>query len=169
MTDHALQYADLSSLGGLKLPNYSGSSSLLAEVSKSLRKRVVNFTVSADPPLWVPPVIERLNEFGALAPNWDTYGGVPVSESNARHALDFLTRVMGPNTPLPWIAPLGSGGLQLDWTGEGVDVEVVIDGSDSSALITVDGDEQDLPLGHGIVVFPTLVPRLSHNEALTAP
>lgn len=167
MSDYALEYADLSSLGGLRLPHYSGSSSLLAEVRRSLPKRVVNLPDSADLPLWVPPVIERINEFGALAPNWDTYGGVPVSEANARHAVDFLTRVMGPNTPLPWIAPLGSGGLQLDWAGEGVDVEVVIDGSDSSALITVDDDEQELSLGYAIVLLPTLAPRLSDNEALT--
>ena len=168
MSEYALEHADLSSLGGLKLPHYSGSSSLLAEASRSLRKRVVDLVISADLPLWVPPVIERINEFGALAPNWDTYGGVPVSKANARHALDFLARVMGPDTPLPWIAPLGKGGLQLDWAGDGVELEIVIDGWDSSALIAVDDDEHEVRLGRAIVLFPTLAPRLSDNEALRA-
>ncbi len=168
MSEYALEHADLSSLGGLKLSHYSGSSSLLAEASRSLRKRVVDLVVLADLPLWVPPVIERINEFGALAQDWDTYGGLPVSKANARHALDFLARVMGPSTPLPWIAPLGTGGLQLDWGGEGVELEVVIDGSDSSALIAVDDDEQEVPLGRAIVLFPELAPRLSDNKALRA-
>lgn len=167
MSDHALQYADLSSLGGLELPHYSGSSSLLVELWRSLSKHVVSLPDSADLPLWVPPVIERINEFGALAPNWDTYGGVPVSESNARSAVDFLKRVMGAHTPLPWIAPLGTGGLQLDWAGEGVEVEVVIDGNASSSLITLDGVERELSLGYAIVEFPILAPRLSDNESLT--
>lgn len=168
MSDYALQYGDLSSLGGLRLPHYSGSSSLLVEGWRSLSNRVVKVLDPAELPPWVPPVVERINEFGALPPNWDTYGGAPASESNARHALDFLMRVMGADTPLPWIAPLGSGGLQLDWAGEGVEVEVVIDDRDSSALITVDDEEQELSLGYAIAVFPTLAPRLSDNEALTA-
>lgn len=168
MTEHAVEYPDLSSLGGLKLPQYSGSSSLLAELRRGLRNRVVNLASSADWPLWVPPVIDRMNEFGALARNWDTYGGVPLSEANARRALDFLTGVMGPTTPVPWIAPLGSGGLQLDWAGDGVEVEVVIDGSASGALITLDDDEREVTLGDAIVLLQTLASRLRDTEAFAA-
>jgi len=39
-----------------------------------------------------------------------------------------LARVVRPGTPAPFVAPLASGGLQLEWHRNGWDLEIEIEG-----------------------------------------
>lgn len=64
---------------------------------------------------WEPDALLRLWVQQSLPDNWDTYGGIAVTEDHARRAWQFLSRVMRPALPLPSFVPLGDGGIQLEW------------------------------------------------------
>lgn len=165
MTDVALEYADLASLGNVWMPQYVRnpsplSSSTLSEMRQNILKSII-VKVSAPPadPSWLMALIARINELRKLPPNWDTYGGVAVTEANARTALWFIEQVVD-LAPGPWIAPLGGGGIQLDWNGDDVDIEVVIDGTQSSALIVRGDGEAEVGLAEAVTVVRELSDRL---------
>jgi hypothetical protein len=83
---------------------------------------------------WEPDALLRLAQQRSLQDNWDTYGGIAVTEEHARRAWQFLSRAMRPGLPLPSFIPLGDGGVQLEWdnghsqlsytTEEGSDPEI---------------------------------------------
>lgn len=77
---------------------------------------------------WVPVIRKRLNELNALAPNWDSYGGVPLGVEAARGAFELLQLVMEDDSPIPWIVPTSGGGLQIEWNVSDdcfIEVEVI--------------------------------------------
>src|SRR4051794_17214901 len=59
-----------------------------------------------DLPAWVEPVLDRLVPLADLRPNWDSYGGQPLSRRHGRAALRFLAAVMSDGVPIPDIVPL---------------------------------------------------------------
>lgn len=86
------------------------------------------FRVIARPilPSWVPPVVRQLDMFLDLPHNWDSYGAPPPDPRLGFSALRLLVRVMHDNTPAPAIVPLSTGGLQLEWHQQGIDLEIEI-------------------------------------------
>lgn len=84
-----------------------------------------SLSASYGPPAWIATVAQHLGDVLALPPNWDSYGSRTPQVPAALEALNFLLRVMGPNTPLPAVVPLSDGGIQLEWHRRGLDVEAI--------------------------------------------
>jgi hypothetical protein len=88
--------------------------------------------------------LARIASLRKLPDNWDTYGGVPVTDQTAARASEILrwlatvarqpdyTRVRPHG-----IAPLASGGLQLEWRGKRgeLTIEIYPDGRRGSYTV----------------------------------
>ena len=105
-----------------------------------------------------------------LPPNWDSYGAGAIDPNVVHDAMNYINGLLGPTSPAPRVIPLSSGGLQVEWHRNGVDLEVVFDRGEApffyfralrenptggailrSFLYSVNGDEFDVghchPLG----------------------
>jgi hypothetical protein len=79
---------------------------------------------------WVRPVAKKLDELLSLPQNWDSYGAPKIADSVVPTVIGLLQDVMLPTTPIPQIFPTSSGGVQLEWHQNGVDLEIEIDPHD---------------------------------------
>jgi len=59
--------------------------------------------------------LARIYELTNLQPNWDSYGGLGVHPSAARHTVRLLAAIFQNDVPPPAIVPTSQGGLQLEW------------------------------------------------------
>jgi hypothetical protein len=93
----------------------------------------------------------RLDELAALPDDWDSYGAPPLSATAIRHARGTLLALteqpdlLGVSGVNPaHIAPLPSGGVQLEWTGPRAEIEVEIapDGKLDCLLIERSGEQR---------------------------
>ena len=68
----------------------------------------------------VDAVENRLTHLASLRDDWNSYGARPITEEAIRQARELL-KAMADSTPgdvpIPFIAPLPSGGLQIEWSG----------------------------------------------------
>ncbi len=86
----------------------------------------------------------RLTEFAAFEEDWDSYGALPISDraiDSARQLLLRLPRRLGEiGDAGPYaLAPLASGGIQLEWRGNRRALEIEIDpGGRLSSLLAED-------------------------------
>jgi hypothetical protein len=69
-----------------------------------------------------------LAELRRLPAGWDGHGGNPISRTVVDYACALLPRLVRPGVPPPFIAPIPSGGLQLEWHRNGWDLEIEISG-----------------------------------------
>jgi len=80
-------------------------------------------------------VTDKLNSFADLPPNWDSYGSVPISldiRDRAKATMKDILDIGGENMPLPFIAPMGDGGVEFEWqleTGHELMLTIPPDGS----------------------------------------
>ena len=88
---------------------------------------------------------ERLDALGALADNWDSYGGAPPTSISLQVARSLLSRLgqrhripLGRDVNPYHIAPLPSGGVQLEWTGALKDIEVEVGPGGGLAFLLID-------------------------------
>ena len=79
-------------------------------------------------PRWEAQTAERLRRLMELPPGWDSYGASPVDGSIVGYTQQILSRVMDEATPLPQIVPTSTGGIQLEWHQQGIDLEVEVTG-----------------------------------------
>jgi hypothetical protein len=163
MTTFALPADSLLSSRDLKIPAYPEPSgfSLRGLFGLVVPQRWVRVTWhAARDPSWFSPTVLRLAELASLPDNWDSYGGRQLSPRNFQMALAFLADVLADDTELPWVVPLPSGGVQLEWHKPGLDVEVIIDDDDSSVLLIEDEVERELSLVDSIGPLRRLMRRL---------
>lgn len=119
-----------------------------SESSVASSKPSVRFKVPAHP---LSAARSLLQQFESLEPNWDSYGGEPISPVAIRRAHSFLDVVdrelaarHGERIRPFHVSPVGDGGVQLEWRGRGGELEVEIgpDGSHAALLVTKrDGHE----------------------------
>lgn len=135
-------------------------------------KSVVTATTSTD----FQHDLDRITSLRDLPENWDTYGGVPPTRDAAARASVLLYELAGAFRNEPYatvrphgIAPLVSGGVNLEWRGPngemtieiypdgrlGLFVEATEDGE------TVERDEED----PSMATFYTSVSRIPANDA----
>ncbi|MGH9199463.1 MAG: hypothetical protein ACRD1T_27495, partial [Acidimicrobiia bacterium] len=74
-------------------------------------KRPGIHVAGATEPAWWDAVERRLEGLMQLGPNWDSRGSRPANLGDVFAAVQFLTEVMRPETAVPWIGPLSSGGI----------------------------------------------------------
>lgn len=87
---------------------------------------------------------QRLDELAALPDDWDSYGAPPPSATAIRQARGTLLALteqpdlLGvPGVNPAHIAPLPSGGVQLEWTGPRAEIEVEIDPEGKLAYLLI--------------------------------
>ena len=66
---------------------------------------------------------ERLAELATIQPNWDSYGGYPITEAAIQAARSILK-----DKPTLYIYPTARGGIQLEWD-DNTEVRIDPDGS----------------------------------------
>jgi hypothetical protein len=75
---------------------------------------------------WLATVVERLNDVVRLEPGWDGETASSPTREAALASLRALFEVMWQDSPAPAIIPMYDGGLQLEWHGQGLDVELSV-------------------------------------------
>ena len=87
-------------------------------------------------------IAAKLNAFLALPPGWNSYGASPIREESVETTWRLLSCVLEPRMPLPYVVPLPTGGVQLEWHTERIDLEIEIEGPDRMAVYYQLGEEE---------------------------
>jgi len=66
-------------------------------------------------PNWFDNIDDQLQEFLSLEPNWDSYGAEPIDEDITKKTLELILLITEENTPEPFVAPVPSGGIDIEW------------------------------------------------------
>ena len=67
------------------------------------------------------PVFQRIGKLARLPENWDSYGARPVCKDSISRGVILLKELIelrsttGFEIPVPFVAPLSSGGIQIEW------------------------------------------------------
>jgi hypothetical protein len=112
---------------------------------------------------WVDPVIASLSALAQLPENWDGRGSRAINYDDVVDAVEYLQRVMRDDTRAPSIGPLNSGGLELSWLVDGLEVEAVFDRqrNDRMLLVTAGANESEEPIESSELLFAGIVDRLA--------
>lgn len=81
-----------------------------------------NFDISR--PKWIRSLERTLDTFRTLQAGWDSYGGLPINEGAIEHAKQFLNNTLFSTLDKPFITPTSNGGVQVEWTRNGKDLEI---------------------------------------------
>jgi hypothetical protein len=139
-------------------------------VSDGTTDEVVPSTGTAPPGGWIEPVLNGLNGLLSLRSNWDTHGAVQIDPRHAAEALQFLYGTMRASTPVPAMVPTANGGIQLEWHQAGLDVEILLAGTEEDGLYVRDlasGEEWEGPARDGFKQFD-LARRLGEVATIAA-
>ena len=82
---------------------------------------------SATVPAWVDGSVQSIGKLMVLPTNWDLHGAPPVQFSAVQTAMDTLSLFMNPATRSPQWTPTLSGGIQLDWHQNALDLEITFE------------------------------------------
>ncbi len=91
---------------------------------------------------WLRPAFERMLEFLSLEENWNGYGERPVQEDAVERAVNVLNKIC-PNGPSPVVVPTAEGGLQLEWSSGGLEIEVEIPPSGPALIFILEPSGQE--------------------------
>lgn len=99
---------------------------------------------AAPTPAWMPEVKNRIASFTKLGPNWNSYGAPKIERNAMLLSIALLNLIADASTPAPSVVPTVSGGVQLEWHQNGVDLEIEILGSGNVAVFHSDarGDDE---------------------------
>jgi hypothetical protein len=78
------------------------------------------------PGTWRPEVEVKLAELLALPAGWNSYAAAPIAPEATQRALALLDAAMPFNGQLPSLVPLSSGGVQIEWHVNGLDIEIEV-------------------------------------------
>lgn len=115
-------------------------------------------------PAWLEPTLRVLEQLLWLAPNWDSYGALPVDVRHALAALELLAAIMRDDAPIPIIGPTNRGGIQIEWHERGIDLEIEtlsVHMLRASFEDSVTGTEWDRELGADLNVLTESIALLS--------
>jgi hypothetical protein len=101
-------------------------SAISAEWQTSSREAAATAFSAVD--AWPDSIGDRLFQLLRLPVGWDGHGARPPSRTIVDYACYLLARLTRPGVPPPFVAPLSSGGLQLEWHRKGWDLEIEIEG-----------------------------------------
>jgi len=80
-----------------------------------------NFDINS--PRWIRNLESKLDTFRTLQSNWDSYGAYPIDEGALENAKQFLNSTLFASLDKPLIAPTSSGGVHVEWEGNGKALE----------------------------------------------
>ncbi len=78
-------------------------------------------------PGWFDSLMQGFVDLLTLAENWNSYEAGRIDSGLVREAMNQMNDLLGPENLAPHVVPLSSGGLQLEWHRNGVDLEIVYD------------------------------------------
>jgi len=78
-------------------------------------------------PGWFDPIMQGFVDVLTLPPDWNSYGAGAIDPKIVLYAMTFMNGLLVPSTPAPRVVPLSSGGLQVEWHRQGLDLEIVFD------------------------------------------
>ncbi len=97
-----------------------------------LRPSAQGVEVIKIPPRWTWQVepVKRVLECLNLGNNWDSYGGKIVRLEIADAVIDFIDRMPQNASMIPRVVPLSTGGIQLEFSrgGKELEIEFIPDG-----------------------------------------
>ena len=108
----------------------------------------------------------RLTELADLEQDWDGYGAMamsPVALNVASHLIDNL---LGLPLPPPELVPVPNGGVQLEWDGETVEVDLEIRPDGTAVFVCDDNntrEEIDGVLPDDLPLFDIVLQRLGEQ------
>lgn len=86
---------------------------------------------------------DRLEHLMSLRPNWDGYGGVPVSEETRTNVLKLLYNVLSPSDAVPSLVPGSDGAVNIEWRRPGLTLEVEVEPSGHLIAYYLDEERGD--------------------------
>ena len=75
---------------------------------------------------WARVTVDRLMILAALRDNWDQRGSAAVKADVLSFAWQLLAQIMPVDGVPPVVVPLGSGGIQLEWSSPAAQLEIEI-------------------------------------------
>jgi hypothetical protein len=115
-------------------------------------------------PAWFDPLMQGFVDLLALPPGWDSYGAGAIDPRIVHAAVNLLDGLLGPTTPSPRVVPLSSGGLQLEWRRQGVDLEIVFDLNEQPYFYyrnRASGDESEHLLPENSALLRSIIGKLA--------
>lgn len=88
-----------------------------------------NFHLETDNPdvrNWLAQAANELNRIANLPVNWDSYGAMKVNQLTLESATEVLVHLMGGQSVLPHITASVNGGVELEWHGPGMGLEIEV-------------------------------------------
>ena len=118
-----------------------GRSATLAESPTAVVQTVNDRWVESIPVSLAPLWYRELAEIAALEENWDGYGSPRVNPAALEMASRVLAEAQQLSMPAPIIAPVSGGGINIEWSVSGRELEVeVLPGGQVEYLMS-EGDE----------------------------
>jgi hypothetical protein len=108
------------------------------------------------PPAWFDPLMQGFVDLLTLPPDWNSYGAGAIDQNIVLYAMNLINGLLGPTSPAPRVVPLSSGGLQLEWRRQGIDLEVVFDRDERPFFyyrnrVTGEDSEHGIPEDSGLL------------------
>jgi hypothetical protein len=114
-------------------------------------------------PSWFDPLMQGFIDLLTLAPNWNSYGSGQIDPKLVHDAMNFVASLLGANSPAPRVVPLSSGGLQVEWHRQGIDLEIVFDKDGQPFFYwrnRLNGEESEHTLPRESVLLKSLIGKL---------
>jgi hypothetical protein len=80
---------------------------------------------------WIAYVFDSIQALLLLPEGWDSYEAQPVAIKSIENLIYLLSQGIQLDVPAPSVVPTVSGGIQLEWHRQGIDLEIEIPPSGS--------------------------------------
>lgn len=90
------------------------------------KREVISLDARRGKSAWEREVLSVICRYTELPQGWDSYNGKPLRLDTGMFALQVLSSVMTEGTPVPSMVPVSSGGVQIEWHRNGLDIELYI-------------------------------------------
>jgi len=90
-------------------------------------EEILDIRVQTQPSAWFRKLAERLKGFSEYPENWDSYGARRPQPRAIMLAVLMLEKLITEyNIPEPSVGPTSEGGIQIEWSTKGIDLELEI-------------------------------------------
>jgi hypothetical protein len=113
----------------LRLPNIFGLKR--SRQDQESNRRQWSGVKSLQSPAWLKEAYDRISDLKKLKENWDSCGGLPVSDAAIKSIRVLLSKLDIEDLPTPHVAPIPDGGLGLHWRVGARDLEIEADSGGS--------------------------------------
>jgi len=146
------------------VPGFPRIARIVTMIADRLQRNVPNPPISVAPPIrdlitmpgvrangrdWLIQALNRLGSVAALPSGWDGEGGPPPNPQIVESAAWLLHYLQRDDVPLPFICPIAGGGLQIEWSSAGRQVELELVDRQTIAFLRVENPQAARPFEHG--------------------